>query len=160
MIHDTGASINNEPSKDPESEREPEPETESHLITDADVVEALQKGIREAARDNVREELINEGEASLYYDSLTMSPLNAMSAVSFLSAFIFYSYPFSALRCLLSHSNASAIRFFSCILQIANQHHISQGRYCSLPRLQTSRIPAMGPSSGPETGCCFDTAVC
>jgi len=89
MIHDTGASINNEPSKDPESEREPEPETESHLITDADVVEALQKGIREAARDNVREELINEGEASLYYDSLTMSPLNAMSAVSFLSAFIF-----------------------------------------------------------------------
>ncbi|CAG7554462.1 unnamed protein product [Fusarium equiseti] len=82
MIHDTGASINNEPSKDTESEREPEPETESHIITDADVVEALQKGVREAARDNVREELINEGEASLYYDSLTMSPLNAMSAAA------------------------------------------------------------------------------
>lgn len=151
MIHDTGASINNELSRDTESEREPEPETESHRITDADVVEALQKGIREAARDNVREELINEGEASLYYDSLTMSPLNAMSAVSFPSAFIclFTSLFCVALCCLLFHSNASAIRFFSCILQIANQHHISQGRYCSLPRLQTSCIPAMGPSSGP-----------
>ena len=96
MIHDTGASINNEPSRDTESEREPEPEpepkpeAESHSITDADVVEALQKGIREAARDNDREELINEGEASLYYDSLTMSPLNAMSAVSFLSAFVLF----------------------------------------------------------------------
>ncbi|CAF3442185.1 unnamed protein product [Fusarium graminearum] len=75
MIHDTGASINNEPSKDPEP-------AESHSITDVEVVEALQKGIREAASDNVREELINEGEASLYYDSLTMSPLNAMSAAA------------------------------------------------------------------------------
>lgn len=102
MIHDTGASINNEPSRDTESEREPETETASHSITDADVVEALQKGIREAARDNVREELINEGEASLYYDPLTMSPLNAMSAVSFLSAFIilFIVCPFAALRCV------------------------------------------------------------
>jgi hypothetical protein len=75
MINDTGASINNEPSKDTEP-------AESHSITDVEVVEALQKGIREAASDNVKEELINEGEASLYYDSLTMSPLNAISAVS------------------------------------------------------------------------------
>lgn len=70
MIYETGASINNETST--------ETQTESHSITDADVVEALQKGIRKAAR----EELINQGEASLYYDSLTMSPLNAMSTVS------------------------------------------------------------------------------
>jgi len=70
MIYDTGASINNETST--------ETQTGSHSITAADVVEALQKGIREATR----EELINHGEASLYYDSLTMSPLNAMSAVS------------------------------------------------------------------------------
>ncbi|KAG8666020.1 8-oxo-dGTP diphosphatase [Fusarium poae] len=75
MIHDTGASINNEPSNDTEP-------AESHSITDVEVVEALQKGIREAASDNVREELINEGEASLYYDSLTMSPLNAMSSAA------------------------------------------------------------------------------
>ncbi|KAL4725986.1 8-oxo-dGTP diphosphatase [Fusarium chlamydosporum] len=81
MIHDTGATINNEPSRDTEPEREPET-SDSHSITDADVVEALQKGIREATRDNVKEELINEGEASLYYDSLTMSPLNAMSAAA------------------------------------------------------------------------------
>ncbi|KAF9766176.1 hypothetical protein IL306_001455 [Fusarium sp. DS 682] len=70
MIYDTGAPINNEASI--------ETETKSHSITDADVVEALQNGIREAAR----EELINHGEASLYYDSLTMSPLNAMSAAA------------------------------------------------------------------------------
>ncbi|KAF4344739.1 coenzyme A diphosphatase [Fusarium beomiforme] len=70
MIYDTGASIINETST--------ETETESHSITDAGVIEALQKGIREAAR----EELINHGEASLYYDSLTMSPLNAMSATA------------------------------------------------------------------------------
>ncbi|KAM0204675.1 hypothetical protein ACHAPQ_001965 [Fusarium lateritium] len=71
MIRETEASsINNGAST--------EPEIESHSITDADVVEALQKGIREAAR----EELINQGEASLYYDSLTMSPLNAMSSAA------------------------------------------------------------------------------
>nr|RBQ94896.1 hypothetical protein FVER53263_08116 [Fusarium verticillioides] len=70
MIYETGASINNETST--------ETQAGSHSITDADVVEALQKGIREATR----EELINHGEASLYYDSLTMAPLNAMSAAA------------------------------------------------------------------------------
>lgn len=156
MIHDTGATINNEPSRDTEPEREPET-SDSHSITDADVVEALQKGIREATRDNVKEELINEGEASLYYDSLTMSPLNAMSAVSFSFCIHPLVPSFFASFC---RSNASAIRFSSCILPIANQHHISQGRYCPLPRLQASRIPAMGPSSSSETGCCLDTPVC
>jgi hypothetical protein len=157
MIHDTGASVNNEPSKDTEPDRDPET-TDSHSITDAEVIEALQKGIREAAGDNVREELINEGESSLYYDSLTMSPLNAMSAVSLLSYYSSSTSCFYLAFC--SRPNASAIRFSSCVPQIANKHHISQGRYCPLPRLQASLIPAMGPSSGSETGCCLDTAVC
>ncbi|RSL39646.1 hypothetical protein CEP53_013906 [Fusarium sp. AF-6] len=57
-----------------------DPSADSHCVTDADVVEALQEGIREAAREEVL--LINHGEASLYYDALTMSPLNAMSTAA------------------------------------------------------------------------------
>ncbi|RTE76218.1 hypothetical protein BHE90_009331 [Fusarium euwallaceae] len=56
-----------------------DPSADSHCVTDADVVKALQEGIREAAREEV---LINHGEASLYYDALTMSPLNAMSTAA------------------------------------------------------------------------------
>jgi hypothetical protein len=147
MIRETEASnINNGAST--------EPEIESHSITDADVVEALQEGIREAAR----EELINQGEASLYYDSLTMSPLNAMSSVSFgfVSWFEMHISHLSNLSCF----NASPPRFTTCILQIANQHHISQGRYCSLSSIQAPCIPAMGSFTSSKTGGCLDTAVC
>lgn len=65
---------------------------DSHCVTDADVVEALQEGIREAARQEV---LINHGEASLYYDALTMSPLNAMSTVSLTLSLDFVLFLFS-----------------------------------------------------------------
>lgn len=75
MIHDAAAAAAID--QIPEST---DPTADSHCVTDADVVEALQEGIREAAREEV---LINHGEASLYYDALTMSPLNAMSTVSF-----------------------------------------------------------------------------
>ncbi|KAM5351744.1 hypothetical protein ACJ41O_004467 [Fusarium nematophilum] len=74
MIRDTGASnddIPGAPAKDSET-------LASHCIADADVVEALQNGIRDAAK----EELINHGEESLYYDALTMSPLNAISSAA------------------------------------------------------------------------------
>lgn len=73
MIHDAAAAAIDQI---PEST---DAAADSHCVTDADVVEALQEGIREAAREE--EALINHGEASLYYDSLTMSPLNAMSTV-------------------------------------------------------------------------------
>lgn len=46
-------------------------------INDADVA-VIQNGIREAAA----EEPVNLGESSLYYDAVTMSPLNPFSAVS------------------------------------------------------------------------------
>ncbi|KPM41762.1 hypothetical protein AK830_g4771 [Neonectria ditissima] len=58
--------------------RAPLAETETdRAISDADVT-AIQNGIREAAA----EEAVNLGESSLYYDALTMSPLNPFSAVS------------------------------------------------------------------------------
>lgn len=133
-----------------------EPEIESHIITDTDVVEALQKGIREAAR----EELINQGEASLYYDSLTMSPLNAMSSVSFIFVFTSWFEMHTSQLSNLFCFDASPPRFTTSILQIANQHHISQGRYCSLSSIQAPCIPAMGSFTSSKTGGCLDTAVC
>ncbi|KAF4987508.1 hypothetical protein FDECE_15408, partial [Fusarium decemcellulare] len=76
MIHDTGATIDEiqgAPATDSET-------LESRCVTDADVVEALQESIREAAREPQQQ--VNHGEASLYYDAVTMSPLNAMSAAA------------------------------------------------------------------------------
>lgn len=85
MIHDAAAAAAID--QIPEST---DATADSHCVTDADVVEALQEGIREAAREEV---LINHGEASLYYDALTMSPLNAMSTVgSYSFVLILFSY--------------------------------------------------------------------
>lgn len=61
---------------------DPNPGLVDNHITDSEV-ESFQKSIKEAAQGN-------HGEGSLYYDALTMSPLNSISAVSLNSVLFFF----------------------------------------------------------------------
>jgi hypothetical protein len=113
---------------------------DSHCVTDADVVEALQEGIREAAREEV---LINHGEASLYYDALTMSPLNAMSTVSFTPSldFVLILFPY-----VYQHS---------CY----NANLLLQGGTRSFPRIQAPGVSSMGSSPRPQACGCPNSSL-